>query len=276
MYQSLKRTTLLLCLATMAAALVPLQPAAAATVDFTVKGVISCSGGDTIAGMYMNSTGGGSGWITSRTRQPNRSGIEYYSYTVRGTSLPTTLRIDVGCGTTTKPNEWATSNRGPDLVVKTDSNRYVNMWCYGDDSLCKFAKRGTGGSTTTNPFTGCWCTALASARWKEAVGSYVGWEGNAVEWAERAKSSGWTVSDPATYPVARPRSLMSRPSPIDPAGHVGYVEDVRYVNGKTQILLYERNANDSCKKGNEPNSDTKTWRDVTSNMRFIVAPPAGA
>lgn len=239
--------------------------AAGAASTVTVSGVASCDNGQAIVGIWMNSSGGGAGWVTDRPSMPGRANIAVFHKTFTA-NLPTRVSFDVGCGGT--PAKWTSSNKSP-VVTVSSATFTSNLWCNGN-GVCRTAKAPANtGSSTVNPAAGvCWCTYRAAEFWKKMTGRYPAWGGDAGYWDDRAPTLGWEVSS-----EPRPRSLFVDQPANGGVGHVGYVSDVRIVNGTLQIQISDRNGNGSCRDGSQPVSDrTNVWINVKAGSRYIVAP----
>ena len=244
--------------------------AANAAGSITVRGTVSCDGGKKVVGVWVNSSSGGSRFATW-TAFPGRPDVATYSKAL-STTLPTKLRIDVGCGGTA--SQWGSNNKSATITMSSGASRSINAWCGA--GTCRFGNRenNTPAAPSNNPAAGkCWCTWRAADFWKSMTGRYPNWGGDAHKWDDNAAATGWSTSS-----FARPRSLfVSPPTSTVAAGHVGYVSEVRIVSGKVQIRISDRNANASCRNGTQPVYDrTDVWIDVKSGTRFIVPPPAGA
>lgn len=259
----------------MGAGVVTGQPASAA-VAIELRGVVSCDAGP-VVGIWANSSGGGSSWVTNRQAFPNRSEVNVY-HAIITTNLPTIVRLDVGCGGT--PAAWGSNNHSPNLSIGGMGYTSLNLWCH-NNGACNWAANGSGSapSPSFNPASGvCWCTWRAADFWKQMTGRYPNWGGDAGYWDDNAAARGWTVSAPNPSPAARPRSLfITQPTARNSAGHVGFVRDVRIYNGATQILISDRNSDGSCLNGTQAVFDrTDAWINVAPDMRFIIPPPVGA
>lgn len=256
-------------LASFGAVTVPTDVASAAS-SLPVRGVVSCPGGKAVVGIWANSSGGGSSFIADYDRFPGQSHVAVFHGTL-STNLPTTLRLDVGCGGTKE--KWGSNNKTPSLAVPAGaSSRTINAWCEVDGT-CAWAHKENNDpkAPKTNPFGTCWCTYRAAEIWEQWVGRYPNWGGDAALWDTNAANAGWDVKD-----TPRPRALfVSQGTANNPAGHVGGVDDVRIKDGKVQIKIRDRNSNFACNQGKVYDRNDY-WMNVQSGMKFIIPPPSGA
>src|SRR4051812_20339212 len=74
---------------------VPMTPASAAP-SFEIRGAAHCAFGRTVQGVYIRSTGGGSGFASWAYR-PGHKDAAYFRRTLSSTKA-TTLYVHVGCG----------------------------------------------------------------------------------------------------------------------------------------------------------------------------------
>jgi hypothetical protein len=249
-------------------------PSAGAAVSYTIRGTISCNNGQAISGIYMNKTGSGDGFITNRQMYPGRTNVAIFHHTFSAT-LPINVQLSVGCGSGSTPGSWLESNNGPPVAIASGTARNINLWCGGNSCNGGNVEDNNPAAPSSNRFGNCWCTHLAADKWKEMTGRFPNWSdsfgsyGNAESWDTRAANTAgtdWTVSS-----VARPRSLVVfQPTPTNPAGHVGQVIDVRVRNGVVEMLVTERNWDDSCSNGTQTPHDRTDWRTVSTSNRFIV------
>jgi hypothetical protein len=209
----------------------------------------------------MNSTGGGSGW-TSFTKYPGRPHVARYSRTF-STNLPSSISLNVGCGGT--PQKWGSSSSTPAKKVTSGAILFMNARCTPSAGTCGFPplENDTPKAPSFNPATQYGtdeCTYRASEFWKTMTGRFPNWPGNAGFWDTNAAATGWRVEG---VPMADSIAILTQGDP----GHVGYVADTRVSSGKLQMKIYDRN------KINDGKDINGQWRDYTSAMRFIVAPP---
>jgi len=183
------------------------------------------------------------------------------SRTLSGIALPTTIKLNIGCGGSAE--KWRyTFDRVGEVKATGPGTAFINLGC--TTTSCTKASKGQAGSTTRNPVTDSkQCTSRASDFWKQMTGSYPAWSGDAGYWDDNAPSKGWTHR---AWP--EPDSLMvTQPTRSNSAGHVGYVADVRVSNGTTQVKIYDRNTDF---KGTDRNG---VWLNLPAGARFIRVPP---
>jgi len=83
-------------------------PAEAATGTIIVSGTVSCQW-NPVAGVYVESGGGGSGWADWNVVDAGHTNIATYQAKIHNTTLPTNIRLHVGCGGS--PSAWWSDNR---------------------------------------------------------------------------------------------------------------------------------------------------------------------
>jgi hypothetical protein len=72
-------------------------PASATTGTISVSGTVSCQS-HPIEGVWVESGGGGSGWASWQPLDSRHTNIATYSAKIQNTTLPTNIRLSVGCG----------------------------------------------------------------------------------------------------------------------------------------------------------------------------------
>jgi surface antigen len=268
----------LLALLVILSTLVVLPSAASAATTGTVyfRGSVTCPEGVPFAGAWVNSSSGKSGWA-NKTVLPNTSGREAkIGLTISSVALPTTVSLNVGCGTNGTAWKYVYNELG-NVKASATGTVFINVGC--TTTKCTTAPRGTGGSTSTNPAAEStastlygqeWCTYRAAAFWKQMTGSFPGWGGNAGNWDDpnRAPSLGWQVR---SWP--EPDSLMVwQPTATNRYGHVGYVADVKVENGAAKVKIYDRNWNNRPYDGVVYDRSGE-WISIPGGARFIRVPP---
>ena len=88
--------------------LAAVTPAAAATGTITISGTVSCQS-HSVVGVWVESGGGGSGWANWQIIDARHTNIATYQARIQNTSLPTNIRLHVGCGG--KSSNWWSDNR---------------------------------------------------------------------------------------------------------------------------------------------------------------------
>ena len=213
---------------------------AAGTVDIAVTGSVQCTSGKPVEGVWVNSSGGGSGWAGHLTGRD--ATVWYFRYpAAHGTFSTTpgsTISIHVGCGGTT--GQWASDNWTDGVAASSSGNLVLNAyschppnWVSGKTvrGACSLPPMGAHGATSPNPGVRGNCTCGAAYFWKKNGGidaTYPVWGGNAGVWASNAKAKGWTV---ANYPAQH--AVLVHPTSGTDAnpGHVGWVTSVNVVTG---------------------------------------------
>lgn len=255
-------------------AALPPTPHADAFTSYRIFGTISCPSTKPPVGVFIESSGGG-GRFADWKILPGSPTVAYFSTTI-STTLPTNVKLSVGCGGT--KTTWASTNKTPAIKIATGGSRALNTWCDAK-GICSWAPTITTATDTktVNPVGvayKCQCTYYAAERWKDAIGVYPNWRlpdgsgriGNANTWDDNAERIGWRVTN-----GPRPRSLFVENAGGGGAGHVGYVQDIRInSNGTIDIQVSDQNAD-----GIDATCDIQTdhWLHVTTTMRFIVLPP---
>lgn len=243
---------------------------ASAAVNYQIRGSVVCSDGQPVVGVWMESSGGGSGWA-GWTRYPGRPHVARYARTFT-TSLSTTIYLNVGCGGS--PSRWASSSRTPSRTASSGAILFMNARCDPSAKKCGFPplENNTPVAPSSNVFGSVWCTWRAAEFWRTMTGRYPNWRnaagryGDAGYWDDNASATGWR-----TEGVPSPDSLVVwQPGAAGALGHVGYASDTRVSNGILQMKIYDRNWD-----GNPNNIDDRNgvWVAFASQMRFIVAPP---
>jgi len=200
-------------------------PASAATIS--VSGTVSCDGGNAVVGVWIQSSGGGSGFA-AWTRLPNRVNVASYSKTL-STALPTNISLHVGCGGTS--SSWWGDNWTPNKAIGGSAT--LNARCSeGPGTAVRCAWPATGASRSYNGFAGGYCTWGAAEKWKQNTGAYPGWNGDAMYWDTNARSAGWTV---VSTPRARAVVVMEPGATTSSVGHVAWVNSYR-ISGSTIYL----------------------------------------
>lgn len=232
---------------------------AAATGTVYVRGSVTCPAGQPFAGAWVRGSSGASGFANTRVHPGTGGRMAKVSRKLENVKLPTTVSLNVGCGTRGASGKWRYVFNGLGRVRATGPGTvFVNVGC--TTSGCTTAPRGPAG-TAVNLFPdSIQCTYRAAAFWRQMTGSYPSWDGDAGWWDDN--SSGW-----AKRGWAEPDSLMVwQPGPTSSRyGHVGYVADTRVASGRTLVKIYDRNWGPSDRQG--------VWITVPPGARFIRVPP---
>lgn len=217
----------------------------------TVSGTVVCGSGQSVVGVWVDATGGGSGWASWQP-MPGMPYAAYYSRGVRTGSVS----LHVGCGGS--PQRWGGDNRTPYAGVSGD--RTLNTVCSdgaGVGTRCIWPP--TGLTRNWNPGVARNCTWEASQMMYDAIGRYPGWNGDAISWATNAARAGWLVR---AEPMAH--TIFVMPYGV---GHVGWVDSVEYRPDGVYIHTTEMNS--------YGNLDGKVYNLVRKNnsaMRYILVP----
>lgn len=238
----------------------PLPAAAASTV--VVSGTVICESMNTVKGVRVDSTDGGSGNASTLWLYPGRHHVAYFAKRVTMIGGSTTVQVSVGCGGTLA--HWGSTDRSPTRTVHETT--VYNLRCTDSTDKCTSAPLPI--KNDDNDFADGQCTYGAAAMWHKATGYFPpGWpgHGNAFQWNNNAAADGFRVSS-----VPHVRSVVVFEPGVagyDPTfGHVGWVTKV-WTSG-TQIKFHMIDMNGSVPGG---------WggKDVTfaAGMSFIIAPP---
>lgn len=235
----------LLLIATLTGLLVA-APAEAAAATVQVRGVVQCPAGKPVTGIYIQSSGGGSGFAIKNTHWRTFPGYPHIANVVRNTTMnrPSDVQVHVGCGGTSQ--KWGSNNKSGTLRVRNRTYVDLNVWCNGQGS-CQFPNNRSASPAppTVNPLTTlgyqCECTWYAAESVKSAIGRYPNWYlGHAKTWADNAQARGWTVTS-----LPRPGSVVVWPAGVAGAsgyGHVGFVHASRInADGTIDLVLSDKN-----------------------------------
>ncbi|SEJ51988.1 CHAP domain-containing protein [Demequina mangrovi] len=258
-------------LLTVGFAWVALAPAASAA-TYTVKfsGVVVCdSSSKAVTGVYVNNFHGSDGWA-SWTAYPGKKNAALYSFTTKASRSNPTIRLDIGCGGTTK--SWEKNLRTPNFTVKNGSvdNRRCRTASANKTIACYPAPAGP--KTSSNWGYAGYCTWGAYSRWKSYTGYYPAIGGDARQMDDNAKAKGLYVS---TVPHANSMVVFNTGT----FGHVGWVTKVYFSSGKVYFDYVDMNggstwvneADGITNMFNKWSTKTKkAWN--TANQAFIVAP----
>lgn len=231
-------------------------PTAAEAATSSVSGVVVCTTGNPVVGVWVDSSAGGSGWA-GWSRQPGAPHVAQYS---RAISPGGSVSLHVGCGG--EPSRWRGDNWTPRIGVS--GARILNATCndgVGTGVRCSFP--ASGATRGSNWFSAGYCTWGAAVKFKQAVGGYPSWSGNAYQWATNAINAGWVVR-----PEPMPRSVfVFQPyqGTNSALGHVGWVDWVEYRSDGAYLHTTEMNARSWNVWSNEV-------RRVPSGARFILVP----
>lgn len=210
---------------------------AAAATTRTISGVVTCYNGRAVVGIWVESTGGGSGWANTTTQFAGQANSAYFTRTITTSASSTSVRLDIGCGGTTV--SWWSNNRTPFITVQ--GNRVLNAECKeaaGTGTRCSWPPKG---ATVTSIAGVPWgeCTWGALQEWKKATGYFPATAGNAHNWDNYMPSRGWRIS---RVPAVRSFVIFEASSSHPTYGHVGWVTGVRHVgSGQFDVTMIEMN-----------------------------------
>ncbi|PCK22663.1 MULTISPECIES: CHAP domain-containing protein [Rhodococcus] len=163
-------------------------------------------------------------------------------------------------------NRLDTGGYVTDAMLETGSNNPVVPAC-GPAPQASTPGRTTGQTRGTNTGAAGNCTWGAYNKWFTASGSrhYPALNGNAKDWANSARATGWTV-----VADAQPRSIVVFQPGVQGAdrtyGHVAWVESITRRADGLYITITEMNGAAGYNKWS-----TRTVKDV-ANMAYILLP----
>jgi hypothetical protein len=121
------------------------------TSSITVRGTVACRFHD-VVGVWVESSGGGSGWASwSHT---TNGWTAAYSIQIKNTTLPTSLRLHVGCGGS--PMSWWSDNRTPGTSVAGSGTYDASCSegstrpATGDNTRCRWGITSTSSSPSSS------------------------------------------------------------------------------------------------------------------------------
>ena len=253
-----RRLLLWLALAVTAVPFVQAAPVRAATA-ISITGTVQCAAGHAVQGVWLESTGGGSTWAEWQA-MPGKPAVARIWKSIT-TSVPTSIRLHVGCGKNSDGSWWSNNRTG---YLSTRTSRVLNTTCVeaaGTGTRCGWPKMGS--ARDYNGFDWGYCTWGAAEKFKATFGKYPDWAGNAYEWATAARNAGWGVRS-----IPAPRSIVVMPSGVGTSsslGHVGYVNSIRYTSSGVTLNITDMN-----------HTGLGQWstRDVThqSGFQYILIP----
>lgn len=241
------------------------SPASAATTR-TLSGTVACLNGHDVMGIWVHSSGGGSGWAPFW--KTTGGSAAFFRTTVTTSSSETNVRLSVGCGGTS--GAWWSDNQTP--YQKVAGSRIMNVRCSeeaGSGQRCSWPR--VGSKQSTNSAYRGYCTWGAKEQWATRTGSYPVITGNAHEWNTSARANGWLVST-----VPHRRSIVVFEPYVAGAGslgHVAYVEDV-YPKGNGVFEIYVKEMNALHAGGGFDRYNNYTYLHVPGSMNYIVTPNA--
>lgn len=94
------------CLITAA----PLPVAHAAT-SVSFRGTVECQNGNSVVGIWVESSGGGSRFTDTLTRYPGNGSVAYYTVKLSSSATTPKISLHVGCGGTAGSGDPTTGRR---------------------------------------------------------------------------------------------------------------------------------------------------------------------
>lgn len=230
-------------------------------------GVVTCSGGRAVQGVWVQSSAGGSRWA-DWWALPGRSSSAHFSTQLSFSGSSSKVELHVGCGTNSNGSWWST-NLTPAVTIT--GAKIMNAVCAeraGRATTCSYAP--TGKAAATNGGDAGYCTYGAYEQWKTATGYYPTIGGNAGLMDDNAITRGLRVTD-----VPQPKSMIVFNT--GGFGHVGWVTAIRKVGNTVAIDYTDMNGGAWVDKAKGITTDfnkfvarTVTWDPKV--QRFIVAP----
>jgi surface antigen len=231
---------------------VGISPAAMASTTITVSGTVQCLSGGAVDGVWVASSGGGSGFASKHYLPSSYTEMQYSANVTSGD-----IQLRVGCGGSTPTADWGSTNNSPWRVL--NGSRTLNAFCNGSGA-CSWP--ATGNKSTTNLGDAGNCTWEALYLWHAYEGYYPLWSGNAYQWSTTAAQNKWTVT-----PVPMSQSIVVFPAnaTYGSLGHVAWINSVT-ISGSTVLL--------NITEMNYHGLGIVDTRTVTANslLRYIVAP----
>jgi surface antigen len=264
-------------IALMAFGAVAGSTAVQAATPITLGGAIHCHGG-AVEGIWVASTGPGSGWASRWNYAPSDTSDNTYHMVLPSGTVQ--VSFHVGCGGST--SSWATVNTSQERTVS--ASRTINLFCGNGakNGPCTYASwtglHVPGNKLSSNPAgqqNQCQCTYYALQQWYAYEGWYPKISGDAYQWPASAKANGWDVT---TVPM-RYSFVVFPPNSYSSVGHVAWVDALLQINHQVVgIQIDEGNVHDlnNC-------SDYRVNEDVlfnnhdprfgsSSGWRYIPAP----
>lgn len=198
-------------------------PAVAASYNVVFSGTVVCdSSSDGVQGVWVHSNDGSDGFATWWA-YPGRLNAARYSISVTSSRPDPAVRLDIGCGGTTKA--WRRNLKTPDF--RTRNGYTENRRCTGSHTAANNALVCTPSpqarSVSSNQGDYGYCTYGAYLKWREWTGrsDYPDISGNAKQMDDNARAKGFYVS---SVPHVGSMVVFNN---ADQWGHVGWVTAVR-------------------------------------------------
>lgn len=243
------------------------SPAAAASP--ALSGVVTCTNGMRVQGVWVQSSAGGSKWAAWYP-MPGRPTSAVFSTTLTFGPGSSNVELHVGCGRNADGSWWSTKLT-PAIAVS--GARTLNAVCDarsgGRSVSCSFPPSGP--ATSRNLGDSGYCTWGAYEQWRGATGYYPNIGGNAAAMDDNAAAKGFRVTD---VPQARAMIVFNRGT----FGHVGWVTGIRR-DGAGQLVIDYIDMNGGSWVDQAKGTTTDFNRFVArstkwepSVQRFILAP----
>jgi hypothetical protein len=217
-------------------------PAVAATGTIVVSGVVSCQW-NPVVGVYVESGGGGSGWAGWKVVD-GHTNIATYQAKIQNTSLPTNIRLHVGCGGT--PSAWWSDNRtgstsqaGGPLTGSATLNAVCNEGTVqpppGDNQRCWFGYASAAAAWAIRHLSGLGADhAIQGVDLVTDNNAYTSWSGLCLAFAASAYLNGQQGVSPSPtvsggnataadmYGLYQSDGLVHSASEIPPVGALAF------------------------------------------------------
>lgn len=214
--------------------------ASAATGTISVSGTVSCQS-HPVEGVWVESGGGGSGWASWQPLDARHTNIATYAAKIQNTTLPTNIRLHVGCGGSAtawwSDNETgSTSEAGGALTGSTSSlnavcNEGTVQPAAGDNERCWYGYASAAAAWAITHLSGPGANhAISGSDLVTDASTYNSWYGMCLAFADsaylNAQQGAWpspTVSGPSAsatgmYNLYNADGLIHSASEIPPVG----------------------------------------------------------
>ena len=238
------------CLITAA----PLPVAHAAT-SVSFRGTVECQNGNSVVGIWVESSGGGSRFTDTLTRYPGNGSVAYYTVKLSSSATTPKISLHVGCGGTA--GKWGSDNWTPAQPVAATMNaRCTEKLNVAGGVRCSWPSLGVTVASGNGGYNSPQCTWGAMGQVMQRIGKAMElhyWGGvwhsaDAKYWNDNAAKTGWTVvSQPRARAVVVYEAGTSVKEPnksawtMGASGHVAFVMDVRFHDGAVWIVTADTN-----------------------------------
>lgn len=241
---------------------------AAAATTVNVAGGVKCSGDQLVTGVWVQSSGGGSGFASWYALPGFPSSAQYFMPLSSNTPTPT-VSVRVGCGG--NPSSWGkTIHSSPFTVGNGVVLNFVCNTAVPTGSLA-CSPPPSGPQVSSNPagdaYRG-WCTWGSYEQWKANTRYYPNISGHANQMDESAESKGFYVE---RTPYSRSLVVFNGGPYADRQyGHVGWVTNVYKKDDRVVFDHIDMNGNRNS-FGKFVHRFAVPWDPAV--QRFILAPP---